>query len=594
MKLLRHILSPVYFKEVVQIATQRRTFWVKTLFVVILLGASGLVMAAFRDSRGFSQLGLTLFGVFSYIELIAVMLLAPLVTAGSVSGERQANTLNLLFLTRLNNWNIVQDKGLSRITYLLMLCSLTFPFLFGAMLFGGVEVAQVWQAVGFISGSAVFCGGVGIFCSTFSGSYLSAVIKSYALIILALILPPIGVVTLHEMGLADESLLFYLNPFIGLAVSLDPWVGAGFGLVFSPCVVMLVICVCCYVLAAVFSAAALRRDRHRRRSVIKAAMNDAGLQVFRTFFSTILQPARLLDFRPRSVGRFPILWKNSGFGGHRVKSVVANACLFGVGLTLLGVPWLVMIDGWGFFDEEEFWFALLSLWLPVIALFTALLASAAFTSDRGAQRLDLLLATRLSAGTFVFGTLFSLLRSCAVMWLIPVGILFLGGLATALNDYNSVHFFSITPLVILYLLLTLVIGAWMSLRCRTTPRAAGLTVVTILAICLGPFLIGGIVDIFEHVLDGLAMLLGFYSFGINEEIFFYFSPAAGLIVAGDDGFARLFERAFLYGHGSGLEELAVLLYQIFLTVVVIIGLTWDMANSFDRINGRQSGRRFWQ
>ena len=128
-------------------AQSRRLAIMKWLFLGCLF--VGFLLCAQEGSRGYNQdeFGVILFGAVSFLCAGAVLLFAPIMTASVISGEREANSLGLLFLTRLNAWSIVQEKGLSRMVLLFYITGLTFPLLAAGLLYGGVEARQVWSAI---------------------------------------------------------------------------------------------------------------------------------------------------------------------------------------------------------------------------------------------------------------------------------------------------------------------------------------------------------------------------------------------------------------------------------------------------------------
>ncbi len=571
----RHILSPVYFKELVQIALSRRTTITKAIFLFVLLATSGLVMLP-RQSQD-STLGLILFTTVAYVELILVLFITPIATAGAVAGERQANTLDLLFLTRLTTWNIVQDKGLSRISYMLYLCSLTFPFMFGAMLFGGIEIFQVLQTITAIVSTVIFCGGIGVITSSFSKSYVTALVKCYVLIILSAILLPIivGIIT----GGRSPWAIIAVSPFLAIAVAINPWMRGPGGMAAMAWPVMLGGSIGFYLLAVLLSSIRLRRDRQKHKP--QAGTVRARIYSWKDYFKW-LQPARLYDFRSHHVGQFPIVWKNAGFAGHRLKSVLSNLWMFVLAVTA-GLLLYIAVESESFdmFESGAFYWVLAGIFMPLTALFTIILGAESFTSDWHAKRMTLLLASRIPARQFVYGTLFSLVRSCLMTWAIPLSFLAVGSIVSMFNSsrYDDVEFFAPLFFVTLHMMFFLVLGMHMSLWLKRTALSIALTLLIALVIIFGPLLLAGIIGT-------VGMVLGFEHSDAFEALLkmaMMLSPAFWEVISCSK---EITEEILIKNYDTGV---IMLFLQVVLFATATIGGIFHLGRRFDRICGRQSG-----
>ena len=214
-------VAPVFFKELYQMAQSRRLAIMKWLFLGCLF--VGFLLCAQEGSRGYNQdeFGVILFGAVSFLCAGAVLLFAPIMTASVISGEREANSLGLLFLTRLNAWSIVQEKGLSRMVLLFYITGLTFPLLAAGLLYGGVEARQVWSAIANMIAMGMLTSGVAILSSALWSKFSSAIAMTYLVLLVWYLIVPLVVGGVTQ----DVYLVAMISPFVSVWMSFETFFG---------------------------------------------------------------------------------------------------------------------------------------------------------------------------------------------------------------------------------------------------------------------------------------------------------------------------------------------------------------------------------
>ena len=70
---------------------------------------------------------LQLYGFVATLEFMLLMFIMPALTSGSISGERERQTLELLFTTRMSSKDIVLGKLLSAVEQLMVLVVSSLP-----------------------------------------------------------------------------------------------------------------------------------------------------------------------------------------------------------------------------------------------------------------------------------------------------------------------------------------------------------------------------------------------------------------------------------------------------------------------------------
>lgn len=111
------------------------------------------------------------------IEFILLTFIVPAVTASSISGERERQTLELMLTTQMTPAQIVNGKLMSALSTLLLLIISSFPAIMMVFVFGGITPIDVVALLLCYTAVALFAGSLGIcFSSAFKRSTLSTVL----------------------------------------------------------------------------------------------------------------------------------------------------------------------------------------------------------------------------------------------------------------------------------------------------------------------------------------------------------------------------------------------------------------------------------
>lgn len=111
------------------------------------------------------------------IEFILLTFIVPAVTASSISGERERQTLELMLTTQMTPAQIVNGKLMSALSTLLLLIISSFPAIMMVFVFGGITPIDVVALLLCYTAVALFVSSLGIcFSSAFKRSTLSTVL----------------------------------------------------------------------------------------------------------------------------------------------------------------------------------------------------------------------------------------------------------------------------------------------------------------------------------------------------------------------------------------------------------------------------------
>jgi len=109
-----------------------------------------------------------------------ISLIAPALTAGAISGEREKQTLDILLSTTLSHWSIITGKLFASLSQIIILIVSSIPAFSIIFLYGGIGVIELLQVFLFYIVVAITLGSIGIFFSTFMKKSTAANVLSYA------------------------------------------------------------------------------------------------------------------------------------------------------------------------------------------------------------------------------------------------------------------------------------------------------------------------------------------------------------------------------------------------------------------------------
>ena len=160
------IINPIFTRVMVSSGRQVRHVWTRALYMVAILAALTIMMmlemAGSREAPRLADVGELLFVTVSIVQLVLILILSPIYTAGAISQERDAQTFSVLLATPLSNLQIVLGSLLSRLFFVLAILFSTLPIFALLYYFGGFEMRDVLLSYGIAASSAVLTGAMAI------------------------------------------------------------------------------------------------------------------------------------------------------------------------------------------------------------------------------------------------------------------------------------------------------------------------------------------------------------------------------------------------------------------------------------------------
>ncbi len=178
--------NPVTMKELRSRMRGRRAFAVLTLYLLILSGAITLVYLGYEASSATPggtaayTAGKGLFAAVLAVQVVLVTFIGPAFTAGSISGERERQTYDLLRTTLLSADSFVLGKLVSSLSYILLLVVVSIPLQSIAFLLGGLSPTELILSQLLVLVAAVTYALYGLWCSAVMRSTLTATVATFA------------------------------------------------------------------------------------------------------------------------------------------------------------------------------------------------------------------------------------------------------------------------------------------------------------------------------------------------------------------------------------------------------------------------------
>lgn len=179
------MLNPIIRREAKTSLRSWRMFLAIALYTLIISGAAiifikGVISGGYMgvDLRGLS----ILYVVLGFMQFAVTMIMVPALTAGSISGERERQTLDILLVTKMTTFSIVIGKLASSIGIFLLMMIATLPVFAIIFFFGGLSLINLFIMEIYMVIVSIMVGSISIFFSTFFKKTVSSIIFTYILL----------------------------------------------------------------------------------------------------------------------------------------------------------------------------------------------------------------------------------------------------------------------------------------------------------------------------------------------------------------------------------------------------------------------------
>ena len=180
------MMNPVLRREAITTMRSWKTYGALVVFLAVsAVGACLYINLAMYQNYDMSfdrGAMVWLYVVVAAVEMGLVMLGVPAIAAGSISGERERQTLDLLLVTKMRPISIILGKWMASLLYLLLLIFATLPVFAIAFYFGNVSIGNLALLLVFVLCTACMVGAVSVFFSCIFKRTIVSIVLMYLVI----------------------------------------------------------------------------------------------------------------------------------------------------------------------------------------------------------------------------------------------------------------------------------------------------------------------------------------------------------------------------------------------------------------------------
>ncbi len=415
--------GPIFSREALTAPRQLRHFLIRSGYVAalfVLMYTAGQAMFGWQQVRSLgdvARFGSLIFQIFALVQLSLVLFFGLLFAAGGIAQEKDRQTLILLLMTDLRDYELVLGKLFASLLTVLVLILASMPVLFFVHLLGGVAIDQVLWTLAICVAAGLAAGSWGLLVAYWRDkTFQTLAISVLGLVIVLGVVE--GAVALLPVGSAAAHWLGLLDPYRVLLGVLDPLSGHH-GLTPSRVSAWDFLIVMAGVAVALSGATMwrLRVWNPSRLFVGTVAQDDDSAA------GAAARPAEhAAPAGTRTIWSNPIVWREICTKAYGRKILVIKAAYVVLSVC---IGWLVLPRGGsgglvlGMISPAGVGFVglgLISLMLVNAQAVTAL------TSERDGKTLELLLMTDVTAKEFVYGKLGGILYNSKELIVIPLAL----------------------------------------------------------------------------------------------------------------------------------------------------------------------------
>jgi ABC-2 type transport system permease protein len=220
-------INPILIKELRSQMRGPRAFVTLTTFLLLLSGVAYFFYISLQQQSQWGSpiplsvmLGSTMFLGLTFVIMFLIAFVTPALTAGTISGERESMTYEMLIATPLRPIWILTGKMTAAMTYVFLLMLATIPMMSLVYIFGGVTIPDMAKTLLILVVMAFCYGTIGLFWSSLLGRTSRATVASYLTVALLLIMPTLANLVypvFNQMNPTPPIVLSVFNPFAAIA-----------------------------------------------------------------------------------------------------------------------------------------------------------------------------------------------------------------------------------------------------------------------------------------------------------------------------------------------------------------------------------------
>lgn len=452
-------LGPIFGKELRQMARRKRSYILRFCYLGVLLATLTFTWLIFRDSYSYygsgiavqaqrqGEMGQVFFGVFAMFSVIAMHFTGPILTSTAIGSERLRRTFDTLLMTPISAWQLVTGKLFSRLLTAAVLIGLSLPVLAIVRLLGGVELEDMFGALGLALAVAASTASMGLLLSCWIKRAWAVILLSYIILGVLYFVVPLIVGALVAATMRHDTTPYDMRWFLAIAASLHPVMTTGVKItpgvgLLMPVTWWAAIGVQCAIATGLTTLASIVVRRIGRKqgegdtravtspllapvppaiptadSVLPPTIDSSGSRPpVLPYVSAQVASARRA--RDGSVGDRPVLWREirQPLLPRRWQRITATS----VTLALLLLSYLA-VGANNELDDIDSQYAYIFIMHTLLGLMAVVLSATAIATEKESDTWTLLIVTPISGNAVVWGKTLGVLRRMRWPFALAVG-----------------------------------------------------------------------------------------------------------------------------------------------------------------------------
>ncbi len=225
------MLNPILKREIKSLFRTPKFFMGAGIYVLLLTAGVNMLTLSIADSY---------YGLMSYefsatyylmlgFQILAIVLVVPAVCGGTISGERERQTLDLLLVTKMTPSAIIRGKIYSSLLIVALLIAAALPVYGIIFYFGGLDIVNFVINTFYSFVVAVFVAYLSIFASAKFKKTTTAMVFTYLLMfiytVVFFVLVMLFVLLVGDNAEILGGIVSFLNPVANFMSLVDSQVG---------------------------------------------------------------------------------------------------------------------------------------------------------------------------------------------------------------------------------------------------------------------------------------------------------------------------------------------------------------------------------
>ena len=209
---------------------RRFRFYVLLMLYVSLLGVPTLLVyhSIYSNNRIDASEFVSMYVFLACMQAIVLMFIVPALTANSITGEREKQTLDILLTTKMTPRGIIWGKLLGAVSKVALLIICTMPVYAIVLFLGGIKMSHIITCNLYLMMTTIFVASMCIWISTMVKTSKFANVTAYFLELGFIIGYPVGIMIWAGVsGIFDNSTMKNAEEMIANLLCISPATGYG-------------------------------------------------------------------------------------------------------------------------------------------------------------------------------------------------------------------------------------------------------------------------------------------------------------------------------------------------------------------------------